>query len=201
LHGLFWSTLFGLLFGFFGDLGSGKIRGTNYILRHFSLTLQFFSLNLCSFSNLILATNQSFSLFFLFLPLSNSPFTIWSSQKTITSNPVIYVYRYGPITTGFLGLIGYSLLCFRVIQLEQAGDSFGHDGHSFGLIMADLSHMIIFSWFNHWFGYSTSINLCCIILTSFLGTRSYSIWTLSKSFMGVLGIRFFFSFFLLELQS
>jgi hypothetical protein len=78
---------------------------------------------------------------------------------------------------GFLGskLIGYSLLCFRVIQLEQAGDSFGHDGHSFALIMADLSHMIIFSWFNHWFGYSTSINLCCIILTSFLGTRSYSI--------------------------
>jgi len=92
-------------------------------------------------------------------------------------NPVIYVYRYGPITTGFLGpkLIGYSLLCFRVIQLEQAGDSFGHDDHSFGLIMADLSHMIIFSWFNHWFGYSTSIDLCCIILTSFLGTRSYPI--------------------------
>ncbi len=66
LQDLFWSTLFGLLFGFFGDLGSGKIRGTNYILQHFSLTLQFFSLNLCSFSNLILATNWSFSLFFLF---------------------------------------------------------------------------------------------------------------------------------------
>jgi hypothetical protein len=32
------------LFGFFGDLGSGKIRGTNYILQHFSLTLQFLSL-------------------------------------------------------------------------------------------------------------------------------------------------------------
>jgi hypothetical protein len=54
------------LLGFFGDLGSGKIRGTNYILQHFSLTLQFFSLNLFSFSNLILATNRSFSLFFSF---------------------------------------------------------------------------------------------------------------------------------------
>ncbi len=177
-HGLFWSTLFGFLFGLFGDLASGKIRSTNYILQHFSLTLQFFSLNLFCFSNLILATNQSFSLFLIFFGLYQILLlTIWSSQNIITRNPVIYVYRYGPITTGFLGskLIVNSLLCFRVIQLEQAGDSFGHDGHSFGPIMADLSHMIIFSWFNHQFGYSTSINLCWIILTSFLGTRSYSI--------------------------